>query len=530
MVFEDHVWTRGAPGAGLDAELPELQRLLDAEGSLPSGSWKLELPSHRAQWSPELHTIYGTDPQTFLPDATNIFELTHPHDRQRMAAMADAWRDDPAPFRVLGRIVRPTGEVRVIDIRGWVERDARGVAVGAQGTSTDVTEIARDRRERAALDEQRDVILRATGDAICGVDTNGQITFHNPALLELLGRTEREVDGVRLHDLVHQDAIGAELHPYSECPYAQPGTERTTDNDAEFRRADGSTIEVSFVRVAVSEDRFDGAVISIRDVTERRETTRRLSHSLQQVRSLSAQRERLLRNLVAAEENERARIAADLHDDTVQTLSAVSLRLEQGRIAAPDTQTARALARAEHDVRAATDRMRFLLFELLPPVSETDLNAAVEAYCQLLFSGTAFAYEVSGDPQDIPIDCYLLGYRIVQEALRNVLTRSPGSSVQVRLESDGVELVVHVCDDGAESDRSAAVLPAGDGVRIVRQRAQAAGGSVEVGAGSENRGALITVRLPLHRDARERVPRGGSAGEHHLPNEDFGRPTNLRPG
>ena len=493
-------------GAGVDLELSDLERLLDVGSYVLSASWRVNRSGEIVFWSPENHVIYGTDSATFVPTAELVYAMMESQDRERMRATFQGWREEGKPFAALSRIVRATGERRVVEIRGWVETGSAGTVTGLQGITTDVTQMVAERQKREALSEQRDVILRATGDAICGVNVEGRITFSNPALWKLLGRPEAEVTGARLHDLAHRDTNGRELHEYARCTYARYNVEPSRETDSEFRRCDGTTLDISYERVSVTSTHFDGVVLSLRDITERLETARRLTESLAQVKYLSAQRGTLLRSLVAAEEDERSRIAADLHDDTVQTLCAVVLRLTHARTAAPDARTDTVLASAEDNVRAAVTRLRFLLFELLPPVTERNLRTAIEAYCKLLFSDTEVTHDVVGNPQKLPLDCYLLAYRLTQEALRNVLKHAQSSRVKVNLKANGNDLTIHVCDNGVGFKADAPMLTSA-GLRIIRRRAQAAGGNAQLGTGLDHTGASITLQLPLRPDFnRETLP------------------------
>jgi signal transduction histidine kinase len=142
--------------------------------------------------------------------------------------------------------------------------------------------------------------------------------------------------------------------------------------------------------------------------------------------------------------------------------------------------------------------MRFLLFELLPPTTETNLKEAIEAYCKMLFRDRDVSFHVSGDPQEIPIACYLLTYRLTQESLRNVLAHSEGSRVGVSLSVKGGELTVHVSDNGVTFDPSASTLRSNTAILTIRQRADASGGSSEVGTGFDGGGTSVTFSLPLH--------------------------------
>src|ERR1700761_7934828 len=95
-----------------------------------------------------------------------------------------------------------------------------------------------------------------------------------------------------------------------------------------------------------------------------------------------------LSDAMAAEEGARARIAADIHDDTIQTLGAVALNLQNARDETADDRARAALDAASWHVRDAANRLRRVMFELMPPMGCSDLRAALEAYCSVLFAGT----------------------------------------------------------------------------------------------------------------------------------------------
>jgi signal transduction histidine kinase len=198
-----------------------------------------------------------------------------------------------------------------------------------------------------------------------------------------------------------------------------------------------------------------------------------------------------------ATERERARIAADIHDDTIQALNALQLRLERGRLSVSDPTAREILDRTGEQVRDATARLRHLMFGLMPPVPEQRLRQAVETYCELLFEDAPTGYEVCGDPADIPGDTYLLAYRLIQEALRNALKHASASRVRTELELGRGELTARISDDGVGFG-SHGPPATHAGLRLVRQRARAAGGSATTtDVGLDERGSTILIRLPL---------------------------------
>jgi signal transduction histidine kinase len=208
-----------------------------------------------------------------------------------------------------------------------------------------------------------------------------------------------------------------------------------------------------------------------------------------------------LSDAMAAEEGARARIAADIHDDTIQTLGAVALRLQNARDDTADADARAALDAASWHVRDAANRLRRVMFELMPPLSSTDLRVALEAYCEVLFAGSGMAYEVAGEaPLALEPEVGAVAYRVTQEAARNALRHSGGTRVRVALEHAGDELVVSISDDGIGLGECDVDFPDHAGLRIIDQRAGAIGGSMAFGAGLGGRGTSVVVSIPLGGD------------------------------
>jgi PAS domain S-box-containing protein len=251
--------------------MPDERLLLEIERASATGSWELDLRDETMSFSPELHRMYGTDPSSFSPTLALVLERVHPHDLDRLRTQAAAMRTGAGPFVLVHRAIRPSGEERLIHARGWVDLDETGEPTRAWGVASDITESATDAREHERLALRCALILRATEDGICGVDPDGRVTFSNQALLRLLDRTESEVIGARLHDLVHRDADGVESHTASECQFANRGESHVSAFDLGFHRSDGSIVSVEYVLVTVEDEPLADAVISLRDITERRQ-------------------------------------------------------------------------------------------------------------------------------------------------------------------------------------------------------------------------------------------------------------------
>jgi PAS domain S-box-containing protein len=154
-------------------------------------------------------------------------------------------------------------------------RDAQGRICGTFGVSRDITSIKNDQARIEHLMGQNEMLLNAVGEAICGLDLDGNVTFANPMAARLTGWTVPELIGKRLHDLVHQKAT--DECAAGTCPLQDALMDRNRRQQEDtFVRRDGATIPVEFIANAVIEPSGEqaGAVLAFRDISERREIAR----------------------------------------------------------------------------------------------------------------------------------------------------------------------------------------------------------------------------------------------------------------
>ncbi len=217
---------------------------------------------------------------------------------------------------------------------------------------------------------------------------------------------------------------------------------------------------------------------------------------LRMMRRLEAERRRAGSAALRAQEEERARVARDLHDEVNQSLTGLLLRLEAAREAAPPE-----LVSELAEIRAlANQAMRELLSlaRQLRPTALDDLGlaAAVAGQVEQLGRGEIAArFDAEGDFSDLDDDGQLVVYRVAQEALSNAARHSDAEQVDVQLrrshEGGGVEL--EVCDDGRgfafdESER-------GLGIAGMRERALLVGGELTIES-RPGRGTTVRLTLP----------------------------------
>jgi len=233
---------------------------------------------------------------------------------------------------------------------------------------------------------------------------------------------------------------------------------------------------------------------SIDGVGETEEVERLELAFLRMMRRLEAERRRAGSAALHAQEEERARVARDLHDEVNQSLTGLLLRLEAAREAAPPSLEPE-LAETKALANQAMRELLSLARQLRPTaLDDLGLAAAIAGLVERLGEGEIEAtIEVDGDFSDLPDGAQLVVYRVAQEALSNAARHSGARHVAVELRRgpQGVEL--SVADDGrgfafAESER-------GLGIGGMRERALLVSGDLTIES-RPDAGTVVRLRVP----------------------------------
>lgn len=205
---------------------------------------------------------------------------------------------------------------------------------------------------------------------------------------------------------------------------------------------------------------------------------------------------------IQAQEEERYRLAREIHDGPAQILANLALQLEYiSKLAEKDPARARdELAIIQRDLRIAVGEVRRFMYDLRPPaLSQHGVRAAVESHCQRLVERFGLAITVRWQaltPIPPPTDTAV--FRIVQEALQNVVKHAQAQHVEVQaVERDGL-LRVSIVDDGRGFDpkRVQHLDPNHFGLAGMKARAQQVGATLEVDS-TPGQGAAVLLHVPL---------------------------------
>jgi PAS domain S-box-containing protein len=262
---------------------------------------------------------------------------------------------------------------------------------------------------------------------------------------------------------------------------------------------DGREVWIRDEAVPVTAD--DGTIVYWRgvmvDITAEKRAEEQLRASLDEVRSMVAQRRELAQLLESAQEEERRRIAADIHDDPIQVMSAVDMQL-QLLLDRPERVDAHELGALAEDLRLAIDRLRSLLFELRPVTLDLEgLGPAIATYLEHAAKDAGWSWEIADDVVVQPAEeIRLTIYRIAQEAIGNARKHANAARVEVGVSSADDGLLLRVSDDGIGFDPGAKPVPGHLGLSTIAERSELAGGWFRIDS-EAGRGTVLECWIPL---------------------------------
>ncbi len=218
-------------------------------------------------------------------------------------------------------------------------------------------------------------------------------------------------------------------------------------------------------------------------------------------RKADAAVQRLSGQLIGAQEQERARIARELHDDIGQQIAAlgIGLHLLETKMTETPVQARKEISKMEDKLLTLAESVRHLSHELHPAVLEyAGLSVALRAHCKEFRELTGISVNLQLQPSalELPRNIALCLYRISQESLRNAAKHAGAGYVRlcVRANHKSVELVI--TDDGSGFDVEAVAARPGLGLKSMAERVRLLNGSFQIDSRPRS-GTVLEVRIPL---------------------------------
>lgn len=331
------------------------------------------------------------------------------------------------------------------------------------------------------VEEYRAVFLSAP-DGILLVGDDGRIKDLNPQAEAMFGYRRDELMGQEIEVLVPEES--REIHRGERAGYMGDAHVRPMGIGLQLtgRRKDGSELPVEICLSPMNAEEGASVIAMVRDVTERN-----------RLRAFGV-------SALRAAEDERQRIARELHDDTAQRLAALLVRLRVIGRTDDSEERDRQLEEAREEIQESAESVRRIARGLRPPILDEDgVIGAIRSHLSDLEEAYALdmKLEVPNAPPRLSSDSELALYRIVQEAMANVVRHAGASFVRVEVNAADGRLVATVEDDGRGFDPTTSIQK-GRGLGLVgmRERARNAGGRLTIDS-EMGKGTRIQVEMPI---------------------------------
>ena len=422
-------------------------------------------------------------------------------------------------------IERPDGTRVTVSVHIDPIRDKDGAIVGAINFFHDISEKKQAERVNSLLSS----IVDSSEDAIVSKNLDGVITSWNKSSERLFGYSAEEAIGQNISLIIPSDRRDEEQKILERLR----GGERIDHCETVRVRKNGTTVEISLTISPVNDDigRVIGASKTARDISERKKLDQALRENEERLRTFADQletqvryrtREVELRNtevlqqaeqlrelsnrLLGSQDEERRRIARELHDGVGQLFAAARMNLSKlDRERSKLSEVARqSLTENIKLMEQAAEEMRTMSYLLHPPLlDEVGLESAVRWYVEGFAERSKIAVDMQLDPdfsKGLPRDVALSLFRIVQECLTNIHRHSGSPTALVGIKRLAGEITLEVQDEGSGlSPELRANISSGKssgvGLRGIRERIRQFGGRLEIE--SYRKGTRVVTVLPV---------------------------------
>ena len=352
---------------------------------------------------------------------------------------------------------------------------------------------ARRRAEDAATSALTEVdqVFETAADGMRIVDRNFRVLRANDTFANLVGLPKSEIIGRKCDEVFWGDRCDT-----PGCPLTRVlNGDQDVEYDADKVRSDGTSVPC--IVSATPYRRPDGTIVGIvedfKDISERKRAERDLKESGERLRELTA-------HLQSIREEERSRIAREIHDELGQVLTALSLdvRWLQKRLPAERDELLDKTRSMGKLITTTVSSISRICSELRPAIlDDVGLSAAIEWQAEEFTSRTGIACNIRTEPPEIRLseELSVAIFRIFQETLTNIVRHAQASEVEVQLQLTPGAFSMRVSDDGVGMDTAVPHKVDSFGLLGVRERVRGFGGEMNLCTGDKG-GACLDIAIP----------------------------------
>ena len=419
--------------------------------------------------------ILGYSAEDLVGGLSRFMELVHPDDRAAVWAEIRRVLATKEPYRQEYRMRTKDGRYAPVKNQGYFYLDDSGNLIRMVGFIADITD-QRNAEEELRATERR--FRNAFAHAVTGmllVDLDGRFVETNQAYCQITGYTQAELHLLTFLDITHPEDLDRCVRPFQQL---LKGEVPSYVVEKRYIRKDGGVVwaRISSTLLRDSGNKPTHAVVIVEDITERK-------RAVEQLGALS-------RRLLHVQDEERRRLARELHDSTAQSIAAMCMNLGVVSESADllDEPARKALNECLEVGEQCIRELRTFSYLLHPPVlDDMGLSSALKWYIEGFAhrSRIEVALDIASDLGRLPRELELTLFRVVQESLTNIHRHSGSRTAMIRVVRHPNEVFLQVRDygcgmPGAWRNGNGGVNHAGVGIAGMRERVSEIGGQLKI--------------------------------------------------
>jgi PAS domain S-box-containing protein len=440
-----------------------------------AGGWDYDLKTGRNVWFGTAHAQLGMTPGETSGLRKEFWDRVHEDDRERVEHAIQVAKEKHEEYAEDVRVVWRDGTTHWLRSRGRFLYDANGKPERSLGISLDITE--RKMAENKLREYERAV--ENAEEMIAVVDREYRYLIANRQFLKLRNMTQEQVVGRFVREVLEKGVFDAVVKPkLDECFQGRVVRYEMKYNYAGLGQRD---VLVSYFPIEGGNG-IDRVACILQDITDGKRAEEALSG--------------MTRKLISAQEQERARIGRELHDDINQRLAMLGVELGQLQENPSEVQSRiqdlrKQMAELSNDVQALSHDLHSSKLEYLGVVS------GIRSWCKEFAGRQRMEIDFKSDVSGVlPFEVGLVLFRVLQEALNNTIKHSGVKRVEVQIEEHSNEVHLVVGDSGKGFDVEAAKQGRGLGLTSMQERVRLVNGTISIDSKPMS-GTSIHVRVPL---------------------------------
>lgn len=434
--------------------------------------------------------ILGYSAEDLKGGLPRYLQLVHPDDQAAVSAEVRRVLATREPYRQEYRVRTKDGRYLLVKDQGYFYLDDDGQLVRMVGFISDITDQSRAEEELRASEQRFRNAFAYSATGMVLVDLTGRLAEANRAYCDITGYSQAELRSLTFLDITHREDVERSKRSFEQLV---SGEIPSYVVEKRYVRKDGGFVWARISSTLLRDGRNNPAhaVAIVEDITERK-------HAEEQLVALS-------RRLLHVQDEERRRLARELHDSTAQSIAAIFMNLgvvsESAHVL--DAPAQKALNECLEIGERCIRELRTFSYLLHPPVlDDMGLSSALKWYVEGFVhrSRIEVGLDIAPDLGRLPRELELTLFRVVQESLTNIHRHSGSRSAMIRIVRHAKDVLLQVRDygcgiNGAIGNGNEPVRHAGVGIAGMRERVRNIGGHLRIH--SRPGGTDVEVLAPI---------------------------------